>query len=180
MGQVLPFKRPRKTRAKRNNRSLSASALAWSGLFAVALLCAAISQRDAIAASVTGPSATPVALLHVEAGHLRVIDGDTLELRATGERIRIANIDTPEISEPRCAAERRHGLEAKARVQALLARASAIELRPIGREDRYGRTLARVRADGRDLGGELIRDGLARPWRGRREPWCDASGALRT
>ncbi|MEO1905391.1 MAG: hypothetical protein ABGX08_00005, partial [Citromicrobium sp.] len=38
--------------------------------------------------------------------------------------------------------------------------------------DRYGRTLARLTVDGRDVGTVLVSMGLARPWRGRREGWC--------
>jgi len=109
----------------------------------------------------------------------RVIDGDTIEDLATGERIRLANSDTPEIRDgARCAAERQHGERARAEVRLLLARAHEIALRRTGREDDYGRTIAYVLIDGQDLGRTLIAEGLARPWRGRREPWCGASGAL--
>ncbi|WP_290897841.1 thermonuclease family protein [Hoeflea sp.] len=42
------------------------------------------------------------------------------------------------------------------------------------RTDRYGRTLACVYADGRDVAKALIAAGLARPYDGgRREGWCD-------
>lgn len=107
------------------------------------------------------------------------IDGDTIEDRATGERIRLANIDTAEIRDgARCAAERRHGERARAEVRLLLARADVVGLRRTGREDSYGRTIAYVLIDGRDLGQALIAEGLARPWRGRREPWCGQGGRL--
>jgi endonuclease YncB( thermonuclease family) len=109
----------------------------------------------------------------------RVIDGDTIEDLATGERIRLANIDTPEIREgARCTAERRHGERARTEVRLLLARANEIALRRTGREDDYGRTIAYVLIDGQDLGRTLIAEGLARPWRGRREPWCGSDGSL--
>ena len=39
-------------------------------------------------------------------------------------------------------------------------------------------TSGRIEIDGRDLGQMMIAEGLARPWRGRREPWCDANGNL--
>lgn len=110
---------------------------------------------------------------------LRAIDGDTLADEDTGERIRLSQIDTAEIGDgARCVAELRHGLAAKARVQALLLRAERVEVRSTGRVDRYGRTLARVLADRRDLGQTLIEEGLARPWRGAREPWCADDGSL--
>jgi len=38
--------------------------------------------------------------------------------------------------------------------------------------DRYGRSLRVVRRSGQSLGGELVREGLAEPWRGRRSDWC--------
>ncbi|GAM99445.1 nuclease [alpha proteobacterium U9-1i] len=109
----------------------------------------------------------------------RVIDGDTIEDLATGERIRLANVDTAEIRDgARCAAERRHGERARTEVGLLLSRARDIAVRRTGRADSYGRTIAYVLIDGRDLGRTLIAEGLARPWRGRREPWCGADGAL--
>ena len=109
----------------------------------------------------------------------RVIDGDTIEDLATGERIRLANIDTPEIRDgARCTAERRHGERARTEVRLLLARAREIGVRRTGREDDYGRTIAYVLIDGQDLGRTLIAEGLARPWRGRREPWCGSDGSL--
>jgi endonuclease YncB( thermonuclease family) len=38
--------------------------------------------------------------------------------------------------------------------------------------DRYVRRLAIVKRDGQSLGDTLIEEGLARPWEGRRHPWC--------
>jgi endonuclease YncB( thermonuclease family) len=109
----------------------------------------------------------------------RVIDGDTIEDLASGERIRLANIDTPEIRDgAHCAAERQHGERARTEVRLLLARAEQIAVRRTGREDDYGRTIAYVLVDGRDLGRTLVAEGLARPWRGRREPWCGSDGSL--
>jgi micrococcal nuclease len=110
---------------------------------------------------------------------IRVIDGDTVEDMSADITYRIVNIDTPETgSRARCAAERDLGNRATQRTRALIAAAGNVELRSTGRIDRYGRTIAFVLIDGRDLGETLIAGGLARPWRGRREPWCDASGGL--
>lgn len=49
---------------------------------------------------------------------LYVVDGDTIHYN--GEKIRIANIDTPEISEAKCDSELKRGLDAKAALKALL------------------------------------------------------------
>jgi micrococcal nuclease len=124
---------------------------------------------------VTIASAAPVRAqftLCTDAGRTTcVVDGDTFWL--AGEKIRIADIDTPEVSQPRCAAERQLGVRATNRLRVLL-NAGPFELRTLpGRdEDRYGRKLRVVRRDGRSLGDQLVSEGLARTWSGRREPWC--------
>ncbi len=60
----------------------------------------------------------------------------------------------------------------------MITRARNIKILTMGRTDRYGRTLARMEVDGQDLGVTLVNRNLARPWRGRREPWCDTRGNL--
>ncbi|MGR6430453.1 thermonuclease family protein [Rhizobium sp. PAMB 3174] len=102
----------------------------------------------------------------------RTIDGDTIVI--AGETIRIANIDTPEIHQAKCDAERRLGLVAKARMKELLASGKPVITRgDHGRmKDRYGRTLAVVSVNGSDIGDTLFNEGLARKWNGKRRPWC--------
>ncbi|HEX8222486.1 MAG TPA: thermonuclease family protein [Allosphingosinicella sp.] len=105
------------------------------------------------------------------AAHVRVIDGDTFDY--AGTRIRIADIDTPEVH-GRCPYETALAAQATARTRQLLA-AGDFELHPLpsGRdEDRYGRKLRIVTRGGRSLGDVLVAEGLARTWTGRREPWC--------
>jgi micrococcal nuclease len=91
---------------------------------------------------------------------LVIIDGDTFALGQ--ERIRILNIDTPETRGSHCENELVQGLRAKERLASLL-RPGHIDVARDGR-DRYGRTLARVSAQGRDIGEVLIREGLALQW----------------
>lgn len=103
----------------------------------------------------------------------RIIDGDTFEL-AGGERVRILNIDTAEMP-PRsqCEAEQSLALAAKARLSEVMRQGDAITLVREGRDrDRHDRQLRRVRIDGEDVGDLLIREGLAKPWRGRKATWC--------
>jgi micrococcal nuclease len=91
--------------------------------------------------------------------NVRVIDGDTFEYE--GVRIRIADIDTPEMR-GRCDAEEALARRARRRLEALL-REGPFELRRLGRdEDRYGRKLRVVIRDGRSLGDRLVAEGLAR------------------
>lgn len=114
---------------------------------------------------------TPVALRDARTGPVRVIDGDTFDYR--GMRVRIADIDTPEV-DGRCPRETELAARATRRMRALLG-AGPFELHrpPNGRdEDRYGRKLRIVTRDGSSLGDQLVAEGLARTWTGRREPWC--------
>lgn len=101
-----------------------------------------------------------------------VVDGDTIWLG--GSKIRIADIDTPEVSRPRCPREARLGALATQRMQALLNRgAFSLAAGADGRdEDRFGRKLRVLIRDGESLGAMLVRDGLARPWGGKRRSWC--------
>lgn len=100
------------------------------------------------------------------ASDLRVIDGDTFEYQ--GEMIRIENIDTPELR-GKCDTEVMLAYGAKARLEQLLD--GEIDLERSGK-GKYGRTIARVYVGGKDVGEVLISEGFARPWRGKREPWC--------
>ena len=111
----------------------------------------------------------------ISAAPATAVDGDTVVI--AGERIRVANIDTPEIHHALCDAERRLGQIAKRRAQQLLDFGRIVIKRGdpgTGRlKDRYGRILATITVDGRDFGAIMIEEGLARPWVGKRQPWCE-------
>lgn len=110
---------------------------------------------------------------------MRVVDGDTVDDPATGIRYRVANIDCPETDEKaKCYRERMRGEQAKGAAEMIFAAAYDIELRPTGKTDRYGRTVAFIRVDGRDYGELMIEKGFAQPWAGRRERWCGPDGGL--
>lgn len=107
---------------------------------------------------------------HVGGGRNCVVDGDTFY--HGGAKIRIANIDAPETHPPRCAAEARLGEAATDRLRDLL-NAGDVSLSSIDRdEDVYGRKLRTVAVGGADVGETLVGEGLARPYRGGRQPWC--------
>jgi endonuclease YncB( thermonuclease family) len=99
----------------------------------------------------------------------RAIDGDTIEI--DGERIRLENVDTPEVK-GKCDAERMLAQVAKSFTQAAIDR-GPITIQRIARKDQYGRSIAWVKIDGQDLGQMLIDAGLARKWTGKRRSWCD-------
>jgi micrococcal nuclease len=99
-----------------------------------------------------------------------VIDGDTFWY--AGRKIRVADINTPEVSRPQCPREAQLGARASARLQALLNQ-GAFTLEAADRDrDPYGRLLRIVTRDGASLGAVLVREGLAEEWRGRRSRWC--------
>ncbi|MGH6780892.1 MAG: thermonuclease family protein [Sphingomonadaceae bacterium] len=110
-------------------------------------------------------------LCHAGGGTNCVVDGDTFWFR--GERVRIADIDTPETHPPRCAAEAELGARATQRLHALLNQ-GPFTLESIDRDtDRYGRKLRRVTRGGDSIGGMLVGEGLARRYGGgMRAGWC--------
>jgi micrococcal nuclease len=81
----------------------------------------------------------------------RVVDGDTVVLDG-GERVRVANINAPEIDEPL-------GLESRAAaIELVLEKRVRIAA---GARDRYGRLVGDVLLPDSSLGEELVRQGLA-------------------
>lgn len=99
------------------------------------------------------------------------MDGDTLWL--AGAKIRIADIDAPEVTDPKCDYEKQLGDKATFRLLELLNQGS-FEVRPYGDRDTdtYGRDLRVLVRGGQSLGQLLVDEGLARSWTGRGEPWC--------
>ena len=98
-----------------------------------------------------------------------VHDGDTL--RCNGEKVRIENIDAPELpGSPRCRDERaakawcdfQAGYASRDALSEFL-RSGPVQLERLG-TDRYGRTLGRVTVNGQDVGAYLVSIGLARWW----------------
>lgn len=129
----------------------------------------------ALPAPLTGPVD---AAGRVIAGPARVIDGDTIQIGAT--HIRLIGIDTPEAAETckspsgvvwRCGSYATHWL--RQRLEGL-----RVECLDEGR-DRYARTLAHCRVDGRDLGADLTRAGVARAYRRYSTEYVPAEEAAR-
>lgn len=119
-------------------------------------------------------------------GTIRVIDGDTLwhyppGQRRDPEKIRLLDIDTPESFRSSCDAELVAGLRAKARLLELVNNRPVEIIRCESHggdcQDRFGRTLARIRTPAGDVGGVLLKEGLALPYvpgrkAERNAHWC--------
>lgn len=100
-----------------------------------------------------------------------VHDGDTI--RCDGEKIRLANIDAPELEgSPRCEQMRGGknpswcdyalGIRSRDALDDFLD-SGPITVERMGK-DKYGRTQARLQVNGSDAGQHLIALGLARAW----------------
>ncbi len=150
------------------------SFMAIRALTAAAL---ALAAGHASAETLPGPIAAEV---------IRVVDGDTLALRARiwiGIDIvvnaRIRGIDAPELR-GRCATEKALARSARAYL-ASLAADGRVRLAGIENDKYAGRVLADVVTEnGVDLGAAMLESGLARPYDGgARAPWCDVATLAR-
>ena len=98
-----------------------------------------------------------------------VLDGSTFWVR--GVKVRLADIETPALSPPRCVEEERRGLAAKVRLLTLL-NAGPFTLEPASRDEDKGQKLRNVLRGGRSIGDTLITAGLARRAADNRLSWC--------
>jgi len=115
----------------------------------------------------------------IDGDRIHIVDGDTVALPCDpakgiypgcAERVRLVGIDAPEVgSHARCPAELVAGLDAKAALAGLI-RGHGVEITRTGR-DRYGRTLARLTVDGRDVDAAMLTAGVAIPWAPGRKAW---------
>ena len=99
-------------------------------------------------------TAHPVTQPRVLEGPAYVTDGDTITIKKT--QVRLYGIDAPELNHP-------YGKKAK---WAMVRLCKGHRIRAeITDEDEYGRTVAKCfLPDGRDLSGELVKQGLAIDW----------------
>ena len=164
-----------KLRARRRRQSLRTGAVAGIAVGAVFAGGLAITNWNTVATA-AAPALASFSWdrFSICKGPIRrtcVIDGDTFWLK--GEKIRIADIDTPETSEPKCQSEYETGMRATYRLRELL-NEGPFQLAALNErdEDRYGRKLRIVLRDGQSIGDQLVSEGYARTWSGSREPWC--------
>jgi micrococcal nuclease len=91
----------------------------------------------------------------------RVGDGDSIELKS-GERVRLVQIDAPELGEDEC-----YGEEATATLEGLLPPGSSVRLEADSRlddTDRFDRLLRYVHLGDLNVNLELVRRGAASVW----------------
>lgn len=107
----------------------------------------------------------------LRASDIRVIDGDTVDIRGQTANVRLVGFNAPETGSPKCSAERDAGLRATVRLRGLIQNAQSIEFERVAcacrpgtkgtRQCNYGRQCGVLKANGTDVGRTLISEGLA-------------------
>ena len=102
-------------------------------------------------------------------------DGDTcyVMIDGTKAKIRLLELDTPEISKPKCEAELELGLEARDYLNNLITNASSVEIKTEYEKDYFGRTLAHLIIDGEDASAKIRSNNLGVTYeKGNKKDWC--------
>ena len=102
-------------------------------------------------------------------------DGDTCYITMNGikKKIRLLELDTPEISKPKCNAELEIGIKARDYLNDLIANASTIEFKTEYLEDYFGRVLSYLIIDGEDASSKIIENQLGVVYdHNQKYDWC--------
>ena len=102
-------------------------------------------------------------------------DGDTCYVTVDGAntKIRLLELDTPEISKPKCDAELKLGLTARDSLNNLITKASTIEFETDYKEDYFGRILAHLIIHGEDVSAKIVSNNLGVVYdRNNKPDWC--------
>ena len=102
-------------------------------------------------------------------------DGDTcyVMLNGANTKIRLLELDTPEISKPKCEAELELGLKARDYLNNLIDNAATIEFKTDYEEDYFGRTLSYLIIDGEDVSANIVSKNLGVVYdRDNKTDWC--------
>ena len=91
----------------------------------------------------------------------KVVDGDTITM-SNGEKVRLIQIDTPELASKEC-----YGIQAKSELSKLLSQAGEVSLSSdpnLDEVDKYGRLLRYVFVGNTNLNLKLVEIGAAAPY----------------
>jgi endonuclease YncB( thermonuclease family) len=112
----------------------------------------------------------------LKAGPIHVVDGD--DVTWSGKRYRLAGYDAPEISNFRSRIdqrlERRRGYQAKRRLRELIENSLFVDLIPLKKRDKFGRELAQLMVDGKDVAAIALAERWGCPYHVRKDiDWGD-------
>ena len=102
-------------------------------------------------------------------------DGDTCYVTVDNEntKIRLLELDTPEISKPKCDQELQLGFKARDYLNSLIMNASSIEFKTDYKKDYFGRILSYLIIDGEDASAKIISNNLGVVYdRNSKQDWC--------
>tara|TARA_B100000035_G_scaffold54423_1_gene42820 strand:- start:1059 stop:1466 length:408 start_codon:yes stop_codon:yes gene_type:complete len=102
-------------------------------------------------------------------------DGDTCYVTVDGKntKIRLLELDTPEISKPKCDQELQLGLKAREYINSLIMNASSIEFKTDYKKDYFGRILSYLIIDGEDVSTKIINNNLGVVYdKNNKQDWC--------
>ncbi len=102
-------------------------------------------------------------------------DGDTcyVTINSKNEKIRLLELDTPEISKPKCDAELELGLEARDYINNLITNATTIEFKTDYTKDYFGRILSFLIIDGEDVSTKIVSNNLGVVYdKNSKKDWC--------
>jgi endonuclease YncB( thermonuclease family) len=132
----------------------------------------------------------------IKPSDIRVIDGDTIQVWNRSPNVRLVGFDAPETSHSDCDGERQLSLKATERLREIIragqltfgyVRCSCPESKIGTHWCNYGRNCGTLKANGRDVGHILIKEGLAVPFKcgatscpkkSHPSVWCDGSSQL--
>ena len=162
---VYKFQKPRK---QKRRYSLSFSKLIIPIIIAIVAVGYVANERYGFLAQLGPLDSAKFPICGPAKRYTCTVDGDTVWLR--GEKIRLKGIDAPEVSQPKCGSEAALAARATSRLGYILSANEWVISR--SGKDRYGRTLAQFWIGNKTAGDMLVKEGLARKWRGHKEDWC--------
>jgi len=109
----------------------------------------------------------------IDAAQARVVDGDTIAYK--GKSFRLYGFDAPELR-GKCAYEKAKAGVAKLTLRELMDGAKRVQVQRSRAPDKYGRIVARLIVDKKDVGPLMIEKGMAVAYLGKgpRKDWCHA------
>lgn len=103
-------------------------------------------------------------------------DGDTCYVTYKGknDKVRLLELDTPEISSPKCEQEYALGIDARNFVNNLISEGVSIKFKTEYNRDFFGRILSYIIVDGENVSKKMVSNGLGVIYdRSNKKDWCE-------